>query len=205
MSGLGTRTAAASLGLALAAGAGGAAEVELGLAAGARVVGDIGTAEGTVELSPGVVAGVSCAWRVRPDGLIEVAWTRQQLDAELGADAWPQSLDVTVDTLEIGGLWETRPGPRRPFLAAALGATRIAGPGQELSEAWYPSGSLSGGLRLDLGAHAVLRLEARAAGILLADGGALACGASGGGACGLSISGSLLGALEARAGLTARF
>jgi len=199
------RLASVWLALALAGSVAGAAEVELGIVVGGRAVGDVRTSDGTVALSPGVLAGLSIGWRVRPDGLIEVGWSRQDLDAELAGDGAPAEFGVTMDSLEVGGLWEPRPGPRRPFLAMSLGATRLAGPGQGFSEAWYPSGSLAGGMRFDLGQHAILRLEARATGILLSNGGSLACGVSGGGACALSLGGSLLGAIEARAGVAARF
>lgn len=194
------------LALVLGAGPAAAGEVELGLLAGGQQTGGLSSFEGSVDLRGGLLYGVAAGWRVRPDGIVEVAWSRQQSEASgEDFDDGPVRFDVTIDTLEVGGLWETRPGRFRPFLGLSIGATRLAGSDQEFGEGWYLSGALGGGVRYQLGEHALLRLEARATGILIADGGSLGCGVSGGAACQLSLSGSLLGAVSARVGLAARF
>ena len=192
--------------LALLAGAGAAAaEVELGLVAGAQKTGGIATDEGHLTLDAGPLYGVRLAWRVRPDGLIEVAWARETARAHGDLDTGPSRFDVTFDSVEIGGLWETRPGKMRPFLGLSLGTTRVAGPGQGTGEGWNVSGSISGGARWLLSEHAVAHVEVRGSGILFADSGALGCQVSGGGTCALAVSGSLMGAVSVRAGLAARF
>lgn len=181
-----------------------AAEVELGLVAGGQQTGGLGTREGDVDLAGGFLCGVTLGWRVRPDGILEIAWSRQESEASGDLTSGPERFDVTIDTVEIGGLWETRPGVLRPFLGLALGGTRLAGPDQDFGDGWYLSGAISGGVRYFLGEHALLRLEGRAAGILLSDGGALACSFPPGG-CSLGVTGSLLGAFAARLALAARF
>lgn len=188
----------------LLAGGPAAAEVELGLVAGAQQTGSLGTREGTLDLSGGLLYGVTFGWRVRPDGIIEIAWTRQDSEASGDLTSGPERFDVTVDTVELGGLWETRPGTMRPFLGLSVGATRLAGPAQATGEGWYFSGAISGGVRWFLGEHALFRLEGRATGILLSEGGALACSFPPGG-CALGVSGDLLGAWSARALVSARF
>jgi hypothetical protein len=187
------------------AGAALAAEVELGLVTGAQQTGGVATSEGGLDLEGGILYGLTVGWRVRPDGIVEVAWSRQESEASGDLDSGPAAFDVDIDTFEIGGLWETRPGKLRPFLGLALGATRVAGPDQDFDEGWSFSGSIGGGVRYDLSERALLRLEGRASGFFLAEGGALACGVSGGGACALSLSGSLVGAVSARVGIAARF
>ena len=109
-----------------------------------------------------------------------------------------------VDTLELGGLWESRLDVFRPFLGVSVGGTRLAADGEGLGEGWNASGAISGGLRYFLSEHAILRLEARATGIYFSEGGALGCSFPAG-VCGVSASGSLLGAFSGRVALSARF
>ena len=182
----------------------GAAEVEVGLLAGGQKTGSIGTREGTLDLAAGLLYGVLLGWRVRPDGIVELAWSRQESAASGDLTSGPERFDVTIDTVELGGLWETRPGPLRPFLGLSLGGTRLAGPEQDFADGWYFSGAIAGGVRYFFGEHALLRLEGRGTGILLSDGGALACSFPPGG-CSLGVTGSLLGAFSARLALAARF
>lgn len=198
------RTALASSFALLLATPSDATEVEVGLLAGAQQTGSIGTREGTLDLAAGLLYGIAVGWRVRPDGIVEVAWTRQDSEASGDLTSGPERFDVTIDTVELGGLWETRPGPFRPFLGLSLGGTRLAGPDQDFGDGWYFSGAIAGGVRYFFGEHALLRLEARGSGILLSDGGALACSFPPGG-CSLGVTGSLLGAFSARLALAARF
>ena len=181
-----------------------AAELELGLIAGGQQTGSLATREGTLDLSGGLLYGLTFGWRVRPDGIVEIAWAHQDSEASGDLTSGPARFDVTFDTLELGGIWETRPGPTRPFLGLAAGATRLAGPEQETGEGWYFSGAIFGGVRWYLGEHAIVRLEGRATGILLSEGGALACSFPPGG-CSLGVSGDLFGAFSARALVSARF
>jgi len=194
-----------ALALAAAAPALPAREVEIGLVGGVQQTGGIATRAGDLGIDAGPLYGLRVAWRVRPDGLIEVAWAHETARAHGDLDTGPARFDVTFDALEIGGIWETRPGTMRPFLGLSLGTTRVAGPDQGTGEGWNFSGSISGGARWLLGEHAVAHVEVRGSGILFAEGGALGCGFSGGGACSVAVSGSLLGALSVRAGLAARF
>jgi hypothetical protein len=184
--------------------AAGAAELELGLVTGGQQTGSLATREGTLDLAGGLLYGVTLGWRVRPDGIVEIAWTRQDSEASGDLTSGPERFDVTIDTVEFGGLWETRPGTMRPFLGLSVGATRLAGPEQGIGEGWYFSGAISGGVRWFLGDHALVRLEGRATGILLSEGGALACSFPPGG-CSLGVSGDLLGAWSARALVSTRF
>ena len=66
---------------ALLASPAGAAEVELGLVAGVQQTGDIVTREGTLDLAGDLLYGVTAGWRVRPDGIVELAWSRQSSEA----------------------------------------------------------------------------------------------------------------------------
>ena len=181
-----------------------AAEVELGLVAGAQQTGDISTRQGTLDLAGGLLVGVAAGWRVRPDGIIEIAWSRQSSEAKGELTIGPKRFDVTLDTVEFGGLWETRPGRMRPFLGMSVGGTRLAGPDQDFADGWNFSGAISGGVRYLLGEHALVRLEGRGTGILVSDGGAIACSFPPGG-CRLGVTGSTRGAFSARLSVAARF
>jgi hypothetical protein len=188
----------------LTAGAAGAVEFELGGLTGWQQTGSIGTREGTIDLAGGLLLGVALGWRVKPDGILELAWSRQDSEATGDLASGPERFDVVIDTVEFGGLWETRPGNLRPFLGLSVGATRIAGPEQDFGDGWYLSGAIGGGVRYLLGEHALIRLEARGTGVLVSDGGALACSFPPGG-CRLGVTGSTLGAFSARLAVAARF
>ena len=196
---------AAALALSLGSSAG-AGEFELGAVGGVQQTGSLSSREGTIDLDAGPLYGLVASWRVRSDGLVEIAWTRQESEASGDLATGPVGFDVVVDTVEFGGLWETRPGAMRPFLGLSLGGTRFAADGEDFVDGWNASGAIAGGVRWFFGEHTVLRLEARATGIYFADGGALGCRFSQGiGICGVSASGSLLGAVSARAAISARF
>ena len=199
------RRAAVAAGMALLlATVASAEEFELGLVAGGQQTGGIATREGPLDLAGGLLFGVSAGWRVRPDGIVELAWSRQSSEATGDLVSGPERFDVTIDTVEFGGLWETRPGKMRPFLGMSVGATRLGGPDQDFGEGWNFSGAISAGVRYLLGEHSLLRLEGRGTGILMAEGGALACSFPPG-SCRLGVSGSVLGAFSARLAFAARF
>jgi hypothetical protein len=181
-----------------------AGEFELGAIGGLQQTGSLSSREGTIDLDAGPLYGLVAGWRVKPDGLVEISWTRHDSAASGVLLGGPVAYDVVVDTLEFGGLWETRPGAMRPFIGLTVGGTRFAADGEDFASGWNASGSIFGGVRYLLGERAVLRLEARAAGIYFADGGALGCTFPSG-FCGVSASGSILGAFSARAALSARF
>lgn len=197
---LGTLLLGGLLGAAPAA----AAEWEVAAFAGAQQAGNLATREGPIELGGGALFGASVGWRVRPDGLMEIAWSHQESSAESTGWAGPERFEVTVDSLELAGLLETRSGRLRPYFGLSAGGTHLAGPDDEFSEGWWLSGSLLGGVRIALSDHGLLRLEARASGILLGDSGAISC-SSYPGTCSLALSGSVLGAFSARIGVAARF
>ena len=171
---------------------------------GGQQTGGIGTREGTIDLAGGLLFGVGVGWRVQPDGVVELAWSRQNSQATGDLVSGPVRFDVVIDTVEFGGLWETRPGRMRPFLGLSVGATRIAGPEQDFGDGWHFSGAIAGGVRYMLGEHALIRLEGRGTGVLVSDGGALACAFPPGG-CRLGVTGSTLGAFSARLAVAARF
>ena len=200
---LGRTALAAGLALVVTTAAG-AAEVELGLVTGGQQTGSIGTRQGTLDLAGGLLFGLTAGWRVRADGLVELAWSRQSSEATGDLVSGPERFDVAIDTVEFGGLWETRPGRMRPFLGLSVGATRLAGPDQDFAAGWNFSGAISGGVRYLVGEHTLIRLEGRGTGILMAEGGALACSFPQG-SCRLGVTGSTLGAFSARLAVAARF
>ncbi len=181
-----------------------AREVEIGVVAGGQQPGSIDTTTGSLDLAGGLLYGLTVGWRVKADGIVEIGWARQESEASGELRSGPQRFDVTIDTAEIGGLWETRLESMRPFLGLWIGATRLAGPGQGTGEGWNLSGAIGGGVRWFLGEHALLRLEGRLGGILFSDSTALAC-SSLPGSCSVGVSGSALGTLSTRVVLSTRF
>jgi hypothetical protein len=182
----------------------GASEVEVGLMAGGQQTGSLATSAGELDLAGGLLYGLSVGWRVRPDAIVELAWSRQDSEASGALATGAERFDVALDTLEFGGLWETRPGRTRPYLGLSVGATRLAGPEQDFGDGWYFSGAIAAGVRYSLSERALLRFEGRATGILLAESGAIAC-AFPAGSCRLGVTGSALGAFSARLSIAATF
>jgi hypothetical protein len=180
------------------------AEIELGLTGGGQQPGGIDTLDGDIELAAGLLYGVSFGWRVRPDGILELAWWRQESEATGDLRQGSVRREIELDTLELGGLWESDPGPMRPFLGLQVGATRLGGLDADGNDGWDLSGGISGGARWFFGEHAILRLEGRLTGIFFPSGGAISC--SGLPAdCRTTAEGSLLGAFSARASVATRF
>ena len=54
-----------------------AIEFEIGALGGVQQTGDLASREGTIELDACALYGVVAGWRVKPDGIVEIAWTRQ--------------------------------------------------------------------------------------------------------------------------------
>jgi len=166
-----------------------AADVELVPSIGAIAGGSVPTRQGDLTLEPGFAPGLTVAWRVRHDGMIEITYARQFTTIELESEPL---FDATLDYLQAGGVWEIRDfGPTRPFLGLALGASRLAPDLGGIDEEWLFSAALYGGYKHWMSERFGLRFEGRGLLHSASSGGAFLCGSVGGGAsCAVDLQGS---------------
>jgi hypothetical protein len=134
----------------------------LGLRGGADLD-PVSTGSPETEADPSASFGVVYDFLVRRDARLEIFLDRQELEfAEEGAStSGTERFDVTVDYLHVGGVYEPKSGPSRPFVAVDLGLTRIDADGATVDDSIGFSGSIGGGTKIALGSRLALRLEAR--------------------------------------------
>jgi hypothetical protein len=156
-----------------------------------------------IESSPNF--GLVLSIRTRHDGLIEFLYSRQQTRLEnldiFGVD---EGLDLNVEYLHFGGLWEIQQGRTRPFIGLSLGGTRFDLGLEGVSDEIYFSAGISGGAKFMFSDRVGLRVEGRGLATLLGSGGEIFCGFPPG-ACAITVTGSTLLQIDALVGLIVRF
>lgn len=111
-------------------------------------------------------------------------------------------LELDVDYLHIGGVYEWPGQTAQPYLVGTLGVTWFNPDSSGYDDAIRASLGFGGGVRIKLSEHVGLKLEARGYSTLLDSGGAMFCGESG---CRVIAASSTLWQSELRAGLSVRF
>jgi hypothetical protein len=180
-----------------------AADVELVPNVGGIAGGAVSTRQGDLELDPGLALGLTVAWRVRHDGMVEFAYARQDTAIDLESR---HLFDATLDYLQAGGLWEIRDlGATRPFIGLALGASRIAPDAAGVEDEWLFSAGLYGGAKHWFGERLGLRVEGRGLLHAAGSGGGFFCASVGGGAgCAVNLEGDGFLQVQASIGLIVR-
>lgn len=178
-----------------------AQQFELTPFAGYSVGGTFDSTEGDAEIQPDLDYGLTMSWRVRPDGLIELLYSRQETTLEIDRFRGTETIDFDVELFHFGGLWEIGNRERsHPFLALSVGGTHFSPP--TLSDEWAFSAGISGGLKHWFSEHFGLRLEGRGLATLGLRSGGIFCGAgAGGGGCAVSASGDALFQIQGNVGL----
>jgi hypothetical protein len=178
------------------------AEVEITPSASGIAGGAVPTRQGDLTLDPGFAAGLSVGWRVRNDGLIEIAYSRQATAIDLDSR---RLFDATLDYLHAGGVWEIRDGVTRPFIGLALGASRVEPDVRGIDAEWLFSAALYGGMKHWFSERIGLRVEGRGMLHAAASGGGFFCSSAGGGAsCAATLSGNGFGQVQGLVGLIFR-
>lgn len=117
--------------------------------------------EGRAEANPSLSFGLIGDFPVRDDGRIEAFFDRQVLEFSSDAPSGSEPFDLTIDYLQVGGVYEPVRRKSRPFVAAAVGLSRLDATSARVDHSVALSGSLGGGFKVPLGARLALRLELR--------------------------------------------
>lgn len=195
----------AFLGVALTSAIPLAAEVEVTPFLGYQFGGGFETREGDLNIDPNANLGLVVSLRTRHDGLVEVLYSRQATSMELqGILDTGDLFDLTVEYLQVGGLWEIKTDQKRPFLGLTVGGTRL-GPGSSgVDDEWAFSAGISGGLKYFFTERLALRVEGRGLLSFFNSSGVIFCGFPPG-QCGIGVTGSNFVQFNFLAGLTVRF
>ena len=176
---------------------------------GARFGGTIEDAatEAEAELDDAGAAGLILDLREGPNTQWELIYARQSTEADVSELAFAApALDVEVESLQIGGTYQGNGARYRPYLAAAIGGTRLTPTLADVDGDTFWSFSIGSGVQLFPESRVGLRLEARLWGTLLDTDTDLFCQSGpAGGLCAVQVDSSVLWQFEAFAGVVVRF
>ena len=134
----------------------------------------------------------------------ELFYSNQSTDARLSSSAQlQQKVGVDAHVLQLGGTYQGRYGPLRPYVALTLGGTHIK---TDADSDTFFSGSIGLGVQLNPDARLGVRLEARAYGTLTSSSTDLFCRTGPDeNVCAVRVDGDVLSQFETFAGLVFRF
>ena len=138
---------------------------------------------------------------------LEVHYAKQETDARFDR-VTPNDRDVDLDleTLEVGGIYEFNGRLMRPYVSGTVGATRVGVRSTESRSDTFLSGSFGLGLKYRPDDRVGARLEVRLRGIVVSSSTGLFCSTgTGGSGCSVAIGGNVVGQVETFAGLVFRF
>ncbi len=150
---------------------------------------------------PGLSLGLVLGFPLGHDRTLEVVWTHEFVHVPALPDEGVD-VDLSLDTIGVGGTYEWGDGKVRPFVSGTVGITLLNPDASGYDLELLLSGTLGGGVKVPISPKAYLRLEGRGVGMLATGSAAGVCG---GGACVLGFSGAGIGQLEFLAGLAFSF
>jgi hypothetical protein len=158
-------------------------------------------------LSDHASAGLILNLRESANTQWELIFARQSTEADVAQFDFPfPTIDVDVETLQLGGTYLGDGQRARPYLAATIGGTRFSPTLTDLDGDTFWSFSIGGGLQVSPSTRFGLRLEARLWGTLTEADTDLFCASGPQGAlCAIAIDGEMLWQFETYAGLVFRF
>lgn len=134
-------------------------------------------------------------------------YSEQTTDAEIrGTNLAFDSIDTTVRVFQLGGTYRGAGDRVQPYLAATVGGTHIRTSGLDSQSDTFFSGSIGVGVNVMPTSRVGLRFEARAYGTLTDSDTDLFCRTGPDiNFCAVRVQGTILGQVEAFAGITVRF
>jgi len=131
---------------------------------GYRFGGTINNDDGRFSASDNLAWGATLGYRVKPDGLVELVYSRQPTTIAFNPDTSATFTvgDAAIEYLQLGGALEFGHDPNtKPFFALTLGGTHYAPQNPELGGEWVFSWGAALGLKTYLSQHLGLRAQAR--------------------------------------------
>ena len=137
----------------------------------------------------------------------EVFYSRQQSTARLrDSVATSPTVETNIQVLQFGGTYQGSGDSVRPYLAMTLGGTHIKATANGSQSDTFWSGSVGVGVHVSPSSRLGFRLEARAYGTLMNSNTDLFCRTGPDiNVCAIRIDGSIMGQVEAFAGVVFRF
>jgi hypothetical protein len=154
------------------------------------------------QLAPAQTYGLVADFRVSPDTEVEVLWSQQNTRVQQTSPVNTQLFDVNVGYYQIGASYLFTNEGVQPFMVATLGATYFSPQQTGYQNETKFSFGIGGGVKVPVGRHFGLRLEARAYGTVLDNNSSAVCT---NGSCLIHVSGSLMWQYEANAGVYIAF
>ena len=146
--------------------------------------------------------GLVADFPVSPDTEVEVLWSQQNTHLQQTTPVNAQLFDVNVGYYQIGGTYLFTQEGVQPFMVATLGATYFSPQQSGYQNETKFSFGIGGGVKLPVGRHFGLRLEARAYGTVLNNNSSAVCTNN---SCLIHVSGNLMWQYEANAGVYVSF
>jgi hypothetical protein len=154
------------------------------------------------QLAPAQSYGLVADFRVSPDTEVELLWSQQNTRVQQTSPAAAQLFDVNVGYYQIGASYLFTNEGVQPFMVATLGVTYISPQQSGYQNETKFSFGIGGGVKVPVGRHFGLRLEARAYGTVLDNNSSAVCTS---GTCVIHVSGNLMWQYEANAGIYIAF
>lgn len=168
---------------------------------------DVEESSDTYELQDSSSFGLILNWQHSGDTKWEVLYSKQQTEAEFnGATANDPLVDVDLQMLQLGGIYQFEGEMAQPYMVATIGGTHVSAQsgGSESDTFW--SGSIGIGVLISPSSRIGLRLEARAIGTLINSSTDLLCRTGPNvNACAVRLEGDMLSQIETFAGVVIRF
>jgi hypothetical protein len=154
------------------------------------------------QLAPAQTYGLVADFLVGPYTEVELLWSQQNTRVQQTSPVNAQLFDVNVGYYQIGASYLFTSEGIQPFMVATLGATYLSPQQSGYQNEIKFSFGLGGGVKVPIGRHFGLRLEARAYGTVLDNNSSAVCT---NGSCIIHVSGSLMWQYEANAGVYIAF
>jgi len=138
--------------------------IEITPTIGYRFGGTINNDGGRFSASDNLAWGATVGYRVKPDGLVELVYSRQPTTIRFNPDTSANFVvgDAAIEYLQLGGALEFGHNPNtKPFFALTLGGTHYSPQNPDLVGEWVFSWGAALGLKTYLNQHIGLRAQAR--------------------------------------------
>jgi len=138
--------------------------IEFAPTVGYRFGGTVNSEQGQFSVGSNVAWGGTIGYRVKPDGLVELVYSRQSASIRFDPDTAPQVTigDAAIEYIQIGGALEFGHDEHtKPYFALTVGGTHFAPKSPDLKDEWRFSFGGALGLKTFLSQHFGLRAQAR--------------------------------------------